>query len=181
MEPGCYFIDALLNPAMQSSNTSKFLNCEEIVRFKGFGGVRIESDLVWHLLYSAYKSDTLYICGLLFSFSLKMHWGDDCDCPISYWFNCIRSGLLETPQRLMLHWQSQETRVETSCNYISQKFQNRKYIPSNIWIVSAFSSTKMVWSTFWYLFFWCCPSSHESPPIPDQFKLVSEIVFSHFM
>ncbi|KAI8548151.1 hypothetical protein RHMOL_Rhmol02G0119300 [Rhododendron molle] len=46
VEPGCYFIDALLNPAMQSSNTSKFLNCEEIVRFKGFGGVRIESDVV---------------------------------------------------------------------------------------------------------------------------------------
>ncbi|KAG5547269.1 hypothetical protein RHGRI_013070 [Rhododendron griersonianum] len=45
VEPGCYFIDALLNPAMQSSNTSKFLNCEEIVRFKGFGGVRIESDV----------------------------------------------------------------------------------------------------------------------------------------
>ncbi|KAH7852974.1 hypothetical protein Vadar_031626 [Vaccinium darrowii] len=45
VEPGCYFIDALLNPAMQSSNTSKFLNCGEISRFQGFGGVRIESDV----------------------------------------------------------------------------------------------------------------------------------------
>ncbi|XP_059633078.1 uncharacterized protein LOC132275902 [Cornus florida] len=45
VEPGCYFIDALLVPAMESSNTSKFFVPEEINRFKGFGGVRIESDL----------------------------------------------------------------------------------------------------------------------------------------
>ncbi|KAJ4849361.1 hypothetical protein Tsubulata_044279 [Turnera subulata] len=45
VEPGCYFIDALLAPAMESSNTSKFFNREVIGRFKGFGGVRIESDV----------------------------------------------------------------------------------------------------------------------------------------
>ncbi|XP_028114896.1 xaa-Pro dipeptidase isoform X2 [Camellia sinensis] len=45
VEPGCYFIDALLIPAMESSHTSKFFDCEEIGRFKGFGGVRIESDM----------------------------------------------------------------------------------------------------------------------------------------
>ncbi|KAI3905786.1 hypothetical protein MKW92_024542 [Papaver armeniacum] len=45
VEPGCYFIDALLAPAMENSSTSKFFNHKEIARFKSFGGVRIESDL----------------------------------------------------------------------------------------------------------------------------------------
>lgn len=45
VEPGCYFIDALLAPAMESSNTAKFFDREAISRFKGFGGVRIESDV----------------------------------------------------------------------------------------------------------------------------------------
>lgn len=50
MEPGCYFIDALLVPAMENESTSKFFNHEVIGRFKDFGGVRIESDVV--LLYA---------------------------------------------------------------------------------------------------------------------------------
>ncbi|XP_050219269.1 uncharacterized protein LOC126669762 isoform X2 [Mercurialis annua] len=45
VEPGCYFIDAVLDPAIESSSTSKFFNREAIGRFKDFGGVRIESDL----------------------------------------------------------------------------------------------------------------------------------------
>lgn len=49
MEPGCYFIDALLIPAMGSPNTTKFFNHEAVGRFKGFGGVRIESDVVLSL------------------------------------------------------------------------------------------------------------------------------------
>jgi Xaa-Pro dipeptidase len=47
VEPGCYFIDALLLPALESSNTARFFNQEVIGRFKGFGGVRIESDVVF--------------------------------------------------------------------------------------------------------------------------------------
>ena len=49
MEPGCYFIDALLVPAMENSNTARFFNREAVRRFQGFGGVRIESDVVMHL------------------------------------------------------------------------------------------------------------------------------------
>lgn len=45
VEPGCYFIDALLVPAMEDSVTSKYFNREKIDRCKNFGGVRIESDL----------------------------------------------------------------------------------------------------------------------------------------
>ncbi|KAF9680455.1 hypothetical protein SADUNF_Sadunf06G0122900 [Salix dunnii] len=46
VEPGCYFIDALLVPAMEEgSKTAKFFDHEAISRFKGFGGVRIESDV----------------------------------------------------------------------------------------------------------------------------------------
>lgn len=102
MEPGCYFIDALLNPAMQSSNTSKFLNCEEISRFRGFGGVRIESDVVWHLLCSTYEIDTFYTCGILLILPEDVLL-DDCDSTFS---RCIHSLLLGTPQRLMLHSQN---------------------------------------------------------------------------
>ncbi|KAK2645425.1 hypothetical protein Ddye_020620 [Dipteronia dyeriana] len=46
VEPGCYFIDALLVPAMKNAKTSKFFNREVIGRFKDFGGVRIESDVL---------------------------------------------------------------------------------------------------------------------------------------
>ncbi|XP_020973001.1 LOW QUALITY PROTEIN: xaa-Pro dipeptidase [Arachis ipaensis] len=46
VEPGCYFINALLCPAMNSPETSKFINQEVIKRFNGFGGVRIESDVL---------------------------------------------------------------------------------------------------------------------------------------
>ncbi|CAA3022205.1 xaa-Pro dipeptidase [Olea europaea subsp. europaea] len=45
VEPGCYFIDALLVPAMENPKTSKYFNIQEINKFRGFGGVRIESDV----------------------------------------------------------------------------------------------------------------------------------------
>ncbi|KAK4415638.1 Xaa-Pro dipeptidase [Sesamum alatum] len=45
VEPGCYFIDALLLPATENAQTSKYFNHEQIHRFRGFGGVRIESDV----------------------------------------------------------------------------------------------------------------------------------------
>lgn len=46
VEPGCYFIDALLNPALEDPTMSNFFNLEELDRYKNFGGIRIESDVV---------------------------------------------------------------------------------------------------------------------------------------
>lgn len=60
VEPGCYFIDALLVPAMKSSNASKFFNSEQISRFRGSGGVRIESDVV---LFSFCIAGIIFYCG----------------------------------------------------------------------------------------------------------------------
>jgi Xaa-Pro dipeptidase len=46
VEPGVYFIDALLLPAMKDEKVNKYLNVEKIAKFMNFGGVRIEDDVV---------------------------------------------------------------------------------------------------------------------------------------
>jgi len=46
VEPGVYFIEALLEPAFTNPNQSKFLNIEKIKSFMNFGGVRIEDDVI---------------------------------------------------------------------------------------------------------------------------------------
>lgn len=45
VEPGCYFIDALLIPAAQNPAIAKFFNHQKLNKFKKFGGVRIESNV----------------------------------------------------------------------------------------------------------------------------------------
>jgi hypothetical protein len=43
---GIYFIEALLGPALADPAKSKFLNAEMVRSFIGFGGVRIEDDVI---------------------------------------------------------------------------------------------------------------------------------------
>jgi len=46
VEPGLYFIDANIDPALKDPITSQFLNAEILERFRDFGGVRIEDDVI---------------------------------------------------------------------------------------------------------------------------------------
>jgi len=46
VEPGCYFVDALLAKAAQSSAQAPLLVAEALARFAEFGGVRLEDDLI---------------------------------------------------------------------------------------------------------------------------------------
>ncbi|PAV67432.1 hypothetical protein WR25_19480 [Diploscapter pachys] len=46
IEPGCYFVDTLLDAAFADPVKSKFLVKEKIDQFRGSGGVRIEDDVI---------------------------------------------------------------------------------------------------------------------------------------
>lgn len=46
VEPGIYFIDHLLNQALANPDVAKFFVEKVLARFRGFGGVRLEDDVV---------------------------------------------------------------------------------------------------------------------------------------
>ena len=46
IEPGCYFIDFLIDRALADPEISRFLVAERINQFRGTGGVRIEDDIL---------------------------------------------------------------------------------------------------------------------------------------
>ena len=46
VEPGIYFIDFLMDEAESSVTLQKYINVEELEKFRGFGGVRIEDDVM---------------------------------------------------------------------------------------------------------------------------------------
>jgi len=50
IEPGLYFIDSLLDDLKMSEN-SRYINWEKVERFKMFGGIRIEDNIIVHQGY----------------------------------------------------------------------------------------------------------------------------------
>jgi Xaa-Pro dipeptidase len=46
IEPGCYFIPALLEPAFANPAVNRFLNVEKLTSMLDFGGIRIEDNLI---------------------------------------------------------------------------------------------------------------------------------------
>ena len=58
VEPGCYFIDILLERALATPSQARFLVPEKLAPFRGSGGVRLEDDV----LITAHGVENLTIC-----------------------------------------------------------------------------------------------------------------------
>ena len=48
VEPGIYFIDFLMDSALNDKVLSQYINKDELEKYRGFGGVRIEDDVMVH-------------------------------------------------------------------------------------------------------------------------------------
>ncbi|RHY16645.1 hypothetical protein DYB32_010623, partial [Aphanomyces invadans] len=46
VEPGCYFIEGQMDELLTNPDTAKYVNEHVLRRFRGFGGVRVESDVI---------------------------------------------------------------------------------------------------------------------------------------
>jgi Xaa-Pro aminopeptidase len=46
IEPGCYFVNSALEPALADPTLSKFFVLKKLAKFRDFGGVRIEDDIL---------------------------------------------------------------------------------------------------------------------------------------
>jgi len=46
IEPGCYFIDTLLDEALANPAHAQYINADKLAEYRGFGGVRIEDDVL---------------------------------------------------------------------------------------------------------------------------------------
>lgn len=46
MEPGCYFIPPLIKQWREERRHERFINYERVEDFLGFGGIRIEDDML---------------------------------------------------------------------------------------------------------------------------------------
>ena len=46
VEPGCYFVHYLLDELLQDPVRSKFVDADVLNRFRGFGGIRLEDDVL---------------------------------------------------------------------------------------------------------------------------------------
>ncbi len=45
VEPGCYFIDFLIEQALNDPSKASFINTNVLARFRSFGGIRLEDDV----------------------------------------------------------------------------------------------------------------------------------------
>ena len=46
VEPGIYFIPALIDKWRAENINTRFINFEELEKFRGFGGIRLEDDIL---------------------------------------------------------------------------------------------------------------------------------------